>query len=141
MTGKQVSIEYRSGPQDVNFGVALSLSQTFLRAARGTKGAVYKQDIDGITVTFPRDEFVRLAADGKTFPPDIIDAFERADALMTQNDRERSGFFAKLVDSFRFHDTMTLGYPTLYCPQSVNGMPGRLQVVVKRYGLAEKPQP
>lgn len=139
MTHKIVTVVYTTPPEDdADYHSKRALTETFMDLASQCPDAEITMKAKRFTFTVDRATFQSLI-DNDLLPMPIADAFNKADMLMSEVDVERSGFLARLVDSFRYNSTMTRGIPVLQAPQFAAGMVG-VNVTVKRYGLAPKQQ-
>lgn len=140
MTHKMVTVRYDLPAADAaDYQEKQALTDIFLGVASQHANAA-------ISVTAKRFEFAvdratfQSMIENNVFPTPIADAFHKADAIMSEADAERSGFLARLVDSFRYQEAIRQGRPPLSAPQYAADMK-RVNVIVERYGLASKPKP
>ena len=86
-------------------------------------------------VSFSREDFLKLAE--KNFvSPDVVAAFQAADDLVMETDRERAGFWAGAWDFMRYRDTIMGNHPVVMSSQKVKGL-FEARVCVKRYGVSD----
>ncbi len=143
MSEQMVVVQYTATPAQAEILADIVLVKVFLTAARQAEGGVFNQTNNTMQVAFPRDEFVRLVAEGGIFSSNIIAAFERADQRMKDFDSTRLGVWPRLRDAFIQHNMFMGGrydHPLAFSRESVESpLQGRLTVSVQRYGPAQKP--
>ncbi len=138
MAGKEVTVEYAYGrKRPADRAVKTELRRMFFTAAAHFDGVSISDNDERCSFTTSHEIFQRIV-DAQLLTPPIVEAFQKADKITTEIDEDRSGFWARLCDSFLYHSAMTRGSPLSQCPQTVKDMDG-VKVTIKRYGLAQKP--
>lgn len=138
MTYKSVTIEYNTAHTGDEYHYKMALTETFLGVAGQCRDVEISLKDGKFKFTVGRDTF-RSLADDDLLPTPIVNAFIKADQRLSDHDKKRTGFLARLFDSFFYSEAIMRGIPVVTSPQGPDGMRG-INVSVHRYGLAPKRQ-